>query len=157
MKTLKKNSSLIRNVFCPLPYEKVREFEDVENRLKSIRDFTHLKTMEEKDSMKGLIKRESTPYISDYIWVKKDYLKIKSVEFFDIAILNEDFEKDRDDGEYYNTYMVPDGGLIEFYPVLNKIEYNEEKDRYRIYILDYQTIANDLKNYNNQLKLQTSI
>lgn len=59
---------------------------------------------------------------------KKDYLKIKSVKYFDIPILNEDFDKDRDNGEYYNTYMVPDGALIDFYPVLNKIEYNEDKD-----------------------------
>lgn len=153
MNTLIKNSSLIRNVFCPLPYEKVREFEEVENRLKSIRDYTRLKSSEDKNSMKGLVKYEETPYESSYVWIKKDYLKIQSIEFFDLALLNEDFEKERDDGEYYNTYMVPDGGIIDFYPVLNKIEYNEEKDIYRIYILDYKTIESDLKNYKNQYEI----
>ena len=61
-------------------------------------------------------------------YLEENYIKEKSKEFFDVELTASDLSSvNKIDESFYNTEMMPDGGLPMFYPVLNKIVYDETR------------------------------
>ena len=106
----------------------------------------------EDESKIQYVERENQP--SSDVFVQKGYLEEKSKTFFNQEITEEDFAALEKIGNvYYDTGVAADGGCPIYYPVLNKIEYNEENDLYSLYLIDYRSFSNDLASYENTDKI----
>ena len=148
---LKKNGSLLASVFKTYYKEThTLDFQDLNTRLAFIRDFVVI--TKEDESKIQYVERENQP--SSDVFVQKGYLEEKSKTFFNQEINEEDFASLEKIGNvYYDTGMAADGGCPTYYPVLNKIEYDEENDLYSLYLIDYRSFSNDMASYENTYKI----
>ncbi|MCI8394355.1 MAG: hypothetical protein HFH86_02600 [Bacilli bacterium] len=146
--TLQENSCLIEYLFSPFN-ERTFDYQNLEERLEFIRNHLFIESSVGKIDATSIIEyhhnnEESGPMAEALI--KKEYLKEQSKNFFEIDIKEEEFLPERileGYGDYYNTQMLPDGGCFPYYPILNKITYDEKADTYSIYIINYQEITKD--------------
>ena len=143
---LKEKSDLLASMFQTFrPYDVTLDFQNVEDRLGAIKEIFWLQDYQ--DSL-FITKDNTGMQPMRNIYLNKKYIQEKSKEIFDLEITDNDLQNiNKIEEDYYNTGAPIDGGLPNYYPVLNKYVYDEQTNQIKIYLLDYHSISETLENY----------
>lgn len=149
---LKEKSDLLASVFQTFrPYDVTLDFQDVQMRLGAIREIFWLQDY--NDSL-FITKDNTGMQPMGNVYLNEQYLKEKSQEIFGLELTENDLANvNKIEENYYNTGALADGGLPNYYPVLNKYVYDEQTNQAKIYLLDYHSISETLDNYFTTLEV----
>jgi hypothetical protein len=151
-KKLKENRCEMLGLFYPL-IERKLDFQDFETRISSIRNYLHGQQLTGKipNETDKIIWKDLGGMISYNMLIKIDCLEDYYQKLFGEKLDKQQLNpKDIYENNYYDTGGVPGGGCLSYTPVLNKIEYDNKKDIYTIFIVDVNGAP---ANYQNKKQL----